>query len=344
MEDLSPIGLTFYKDTDADTASIASASSKLKGRVQQVGELAGTAAGSARAVVDSSWSALRGLVTPNLGLKPITSRDSDTSGDNSLHAPERPRLATRRSSGFSFANVTASVASIANAAQAHRERPRSHTWSAGREMTEVLSRPTSIREVDEESERGSADDVSESSDSETEHHGHPGTSSASINDIAALLRRKPSDVRSIRSVTSMMSATGPEEGRGERLSISDRFANLSGLAKSSTGTPSESVPAPKVSHGSVQYVSASNSLHQPQGHPSASNTPRNPLGRRTTWSTPLELEPSLTPRSRESPLVSPLLSSPQLLAETSAAGPALERFLTCAYRFPAGRGNMLTHV
>lgn len=252
VEDLSPIGLTFYTDTDADTASIASASSKLKGRVQQVGELAGTAAGSARAVVDSSWSALRGLVTPNLGLKPVTSRDSDHSGDSS-HVPERPRLATRRSSGFSFANVTASVASIANAAQAHRERPRSHTWSAGREMTEVVSRPASIREVDEDSDRGSAEDLSEDGDSDTEHEDGQGASSTSINDIAALLRRKPSDVRSIRSVTSMMSSTGPDEGRGERLSISDRFANLSGLTKSSTSTPGESVPAPKVSCGIAGY-------------------------------------------------------------------------------------------
>lgn len=253
VEDLSPIGLTFYKDTDADIASIASASSKLKGRVQQVGELAGTAAGSARAVVDSSWSVLRGLVTPNLGLKPVTSRDSDNSGDSG-QAPERPRLATRRSSGFSFANVTASVASIANAAQAHRERPRSHTWSAGREMTEVISRPASIREVDEDSDRGSADDLSKAGDSDTEHEGGQGASSTSINDIAALLRRKPSDVRSIRSVTSMMSSTGPEEGRGERLSISDRFANLSGLTKSSTSTLGESVPAPKVSCGITGYT------------------------------------------------------------------------------------------
>jgi hypothetical protein len=239
VEDLSPIGL-FYRDSDPDTASIVSASSKLKGRVQQVGELAGTAAGSARAVVDSSWSALRGLVTPNLGLKPVTSRDSDGS-DGSLR-PERPKLSTRRSSGFSFANVTASVANIANAAQAHRERPRSHTWSAGREMTEVTSRPASIREVDEDSERGSNESDSDADTEQDDVH------TSSINDIAALMRRKPSDVRSIRSVTSMMSNGGSEEVRAERLSISDRFANLSGLTK--TGSPSESVPPPKVCRSS----------------------------------------------------------------------------------------------
>jgi hypothetical protein len=232
VADLSPIGLTFYRDADPDTASIASASSKLKGRVQQVGELAGTAAGSARAVVDSSWSALRGLVTPNLGLKPVTSRGSDGSGEG-VQAPERPRLATRRSSGFSFANVTASVASIANAAQ-HRERPRSHTWSAGREMTEVNSRPASIREVDEDSDHGDHAD----SDMDGDHEDHQGASSTSINDIAALLHRKPSDVRSITSVTSMLSGTSTDEPRNERLSISDRFANLSGLGKSPT-TPTE---------------------------------------------------------------------------------------------------------
>ena len=166
------------------------------------------------------------------------SRESE--GSNGSLQPERPTLSTRRSSGFSFANVTASVASIANAAQAHRERPRSHTWSAGREMTEVLSRPASIREVDEDSERGS--DEASDSDADTEHDGIP---PASVNDIAALLRRKPSDVRSIRSVTSMMSNGGQEDARAERLSISDRFANLSGLTK--TGLPADSIPPPKVS-------------------------------------------------------------------------------------------------
>ncbi|KAJ9092234.1 hypothetical protein QFC19_008771 [Naganishia cerealis] len=233
VADLSPIGLTYYKDTDPDTASIAWASRKLKGRVQQVGELAGTAAGSARAVVDSSWSALRGLVTPNLGLKPVTSRGSDGSGEG-VSVSERPRLASRRSSGFSFANVTASVASIANAAQV-RERPRSHTWSAGREMTEVSSRPTSIREVDESSDQERAAD----SDQDAEQDEPPqGASSTSINDIAALLQRKPSDVRSITSVTSMLSGTSTDEPRSERLSISDRFAHLSGLVKG-TGMPAE---------------------------------------------------------------------------------------------------------
>ncbi|KAJ9103799.1 hypothetical protein QFC21_002261 [Naganishia friedmannii] len=300
VADLSPIGLTFYRDTDPDTASIASASSKLKGRVQQVGELAGTAAGSARAVVDSSWSALRGLVTPNLGLKPVTSRGSDGSGEG-VPPTDRPRLASRRSSGFSFANVTASVASIANAAQ-HRERPRSHTWSAGREMTEVNSRPASIREVDEDSDHGEH----AGSDIDADYEDHQGASSTSVNDIAALLHRKPSDVRSITSVTSMLSGTSTDELRNERLSISDRFANLSGLGKSPT-TPTE------------QSNMAQGIL--------GTSTPRNPLGRRTTWSTPLELDAATTPRSRESPLDSPLL--PSAPVDDPDAGPPMERFMTC---------------
>jgi hypothetical protein len=200
-------------------------------------------------------------------------------------------------------------------------------------MTEVMSRPASIREVDEDSDRGSAEASSEDGDTDTEHEGGQGTSSASINDIAALLRRKPSDVRSIRSVTSMMSSTGPEEGRGERLSISDRFANLSGLTKSSTSTPADSVPAPKVSCCVMIILPSADASLQPQGLSGASNTPRNPLGRRTTWSTPLELEPSLTPRSRESPILSPLLASPQLAADNPDVGPPLDRFMTCAYLF-----------
>lgn len=299
-----------------------------------MGELAGTAAGSARAVVDSSWSALRGLVTPNLGLKPVTSRGSDGSGDGVL-APERPRLASRRSSGFSFANVTASVASIANAAQ-HRERPRSHTWSAGREMTEVNSRPASIREVDEDSDHGDHAD----GDLDADHDDHQGASSTSVNDIAALLHRKPSDVRSITSVTSMLSGTSTDEPRNERLSISDRFANLSGLGKSPI-TPTEQSSVVSFPNNVFQLLKLTVGLTQAQGI-LGSSTPRNPLGRRTTWSTPLELDSATTPRSRESPLESPLL--PSATVDDPDAGPPKERFMTCMYIRYARLAHLANYV
>lgn len=49
-------------------------------------------------------------------------------------------------------------------------------------------------------------------------------------------------------MTSMMSNGGQEDVRAERLSISDRFANLSGLTK--TGSSADSIPPPKVSRSS----------------------------------------------------------------------------------------------
>ena len=70
------------------------------------------------------------------------------------------------------------------------------------------------------------------------------------------------------------------------------------------------------------------------------STPRNPLGRRTTWSTPLELDSTTTPRSRESPLESPLL--PSATVDDPDAGPPMERFLTCMYHRLVHPGALLT--
>ncbi|KAL1410017.1 hypothetical protein Q8F55_004019 [Vanrija albida] len=145
VEDLSPIGLTYLDDSNADAASIASASSRLRGRVFQVGELAGSAAGSANkvitGVVDSSWSALRGFMSPANPQAPL---------EEEPKVPGRPRQA----STFSLASVTASVASIAAAASTataqarnrSRASSRASEWGANQELLEVASRPESIRE------------------------------------------------------------------------------------------------------------------------------------------------------------------------------------------------------
>lgn len=159
VEDLSPIGLT-YLDT-ADAESIMSASSRLRGRVFQVGELAGSAAGSANKVITGvvdSLSSLRGYIS-------------------------EPTTRPRGSSGFSLASVTASVANIAAAATAARTRSRASSQGEyhDRELVQVASRPSSIKpgmysdESEQEAEDearsirsvGSARDATKDKDKET---------------------------------------------------------------------------------------------------------------------------------------------------------------------------------
>jgi hypothetical protein len=239
VDDLSPIGLTYLDESNADTASIASASSRLRGRVSQVGELAGSAAGSANkvltGVVDSSWTALRGLINTNAANmvgespdEPVAELLSATSATSS-----RPGIPPRRASTFSLASVTASVANIAAAAASGRDRSKSaasateSSWGGNREMVDVSSRPASIREVgeqsysDDEEEQESDDEESAESDAEVKH-GH---------------MRRSSDARSIISVSSMMSkeARKNEEPKAERVSLSNRFASMNVLGRLGSG-------------------------------------------------------------------------------------------------------------
>lgn len=238
VDDLSPIGLTYLDESNADTASIASASSRLRGRVTQVGELAGSAAGSANkvltGVVDSSWTALRGLINTNAANmvgespdEPVAELLSTTSTTSS-----RPGIPPRRASTFSLASVTASVANIAAAAASGRDRSKSaasateSSWGGNREMVDVSSRPASIREVGEtaysdDDEQESEDEESVRSDDEAER-GH---------------MRRSSDARSIRSVSSMMSKEGrkDEAPKAERVSLSNRFASMNVLGRLASG-------------------------------------------------------------------------------------------------------------
>jgi hypothetical protein len=192
--------------------------------VSQVGEIAGSAAGSANkvltGVVDSSWTAIRGLMAPNLGLKPSEEEVTASGGSTS-----RPKLTPRRASAFTLASVTATVANIANATT---QRQRAKTISAppiaeDRELHTVSSRPASIREASESSDSGDASgQEQESDDGDTE--------GADDQVQRALGRNKQAaDVRSIKSVSSVLSK--PD---AERLSIHERFANL-GLHRHADG-------------------------------------------------------------------------------------------------------------
>lgn len=228
-----------------DAASIASASTRLRGRVFQVGELAGSAAGSANkaitGVVDSSWTALRGLIGTQA--VPIDPDRSDTS----VPPPaSHPGMRPRQASTFSLASVTASVASIAAAAAASTTAARTRSrgdsrastiipeeqWGANQEMMEVASRPESGQE------QGDQDPLPDEEAAVSRDE--------AVNDEKTQERRL-SDTRSIKSVSSMLSREGSnmrDEPR-ERVSLSNRLASIGVLGRASTGevagqvTPSE---------------------------------------------------------------------------------------------------------
>lgn len=266
VADLSPIGLNYLDESNPDAQSIASASSRLRGRVFQVGELAGSAAGSANkvitGVIDSSWSAVRGLIgTTAVGAE--DDRDSTTTGAT------RPATRGRQVSSFSLANVTASVANIAAAAAATTqaaarsrassravEPPPTQQWQGNQEMIDVISRPQSIKEHDKE--EYPSDSESDSADTEGSAENRPDPFTAGRTDTRAL-----SDARSIKSVSSMLSKEGRRDDAA-RVSLSDRLANIGGFGRVTSGsgpvTPAETPQVPSPEKESAAKVSRSMSL------------------------------------------------------------------------------------
>ncbi|WVW80846.1 hypothetical protein I302_102836 [Kwoniella bestiolae CBS 10118] len=222
IADLSPIGLNYLDESNADAASIASASSRLRGRVFQVGELAGTAAGSANkvitGVVDSSWMALRGLMGNGSTPNPNTGEMEPSS----VESENRPEMRPRGASTFSLASVTASVASIAAAAAARNRsrassRASEQVWGGNQELQEVSSnsRPASIRERSNEYYSSEEDGSESDADHEPEEK-----------DTAAGGEPK--------------NGKGLKEEVKERVSLSNRLASIGVLGRLS----SPSVPTP----------------------------------------------------------------------------------------------------
>jgi hypothetical protein len=156
--------------------------------------MAGSAADSANkvltGVVDSSWSALRGLIGTNAEQQLLANNQSTEA------TVPRPNMRPRQASSFSLASVTASVASIAAAASTAAARSRSRAtsrasdtqqqWTGNQEMIDVSSRPESIHEqyLDE------SEDEDEEQDKTIDH----------LDTEATTIEKEKSDVRSIRSV------------------------------------------------------------------------------------------------------------------------------------------------
>ncbi|KAG8875501.1 hypothetical protein FRB97_005062 [Tulasnella sp. 331] len=193
---------------------------RLRGRVeQQVGELAGSANKVLTGVVDSSFSALRGFLGHDAATAAAAAANAQSTTTSSLETPvpsSRPGFGLlRRGSGFSIASVAASLP----AGLTRDRRNSTMADQSGQQLIEVPSRPGSIRSqrLDEES---AEDETSEGHESES------GSEEEEESDGEGDARSRRSDVRSIRSFSSMISEAAREE-RKPRKSLTDRLANVS---------------------------------------------------------------------------------------------------------------------
>ncbi|CAE6417923.1 unnamed protein product [Rhizoctonia solani] len=213
VADLTPIPLAETVESAASAShhplDIIAASIRLRGKVNQVGEMAGSAAGKViLGVMDTSMLAIKGL----LGT------------DNNPNSGHRPGFGLlRRGSGFSIASVTASLPAVG------RSTPRADPDTIpqeGQQLIEVSSRPGSLRSVQmgdsDESSGTSSSSGSNDNSSDEEASDEEGTRGA--------------DARSVRSFSSMLSR-GSRDDRKDRPSLQDRLANMSNLSKFSKSPP-----------------------------------------------------------------------------------------------------------
>lgn len=252
---------------------------------QQVEELAGLA-GSANkvitGVVDSSFGVLRGFLTSNPDLSAPPNEEQDTAPWNAM----RPGFGLlRRGSGFSIASVAASLPGAGRP-----KTPGGDAGEEGQQLVEVSSRPGSIKEVElEDDEDSSLSDIANEDD---------------LPDRG--------DARSVRSFSSMMSRESRDRGDGkERLSLTDRLANVSARTKSTT--------SPNEQHGSkvsllIYLINhGCKCLDSVQASPPSSR----PTSRPSSWLPPPSIQPD-TPA-----LISP--GPPKVRMP-----PPNRRFLECA--------------
>ena len=225
VADLAPLPLA-HGGVGVNSAEGLSAAARLRGRVeQQVGELTDTANKVISGVFDSSFGALRGLISA-AAHENSTSPLTPVPDPVQEQAPWNYRRAgfglLRRGSGFSIASVASSLPSLQRQISAPSRRPNPD--ESGQMLVEVTSRPGSIgREGEESATEESEEGESEEGESDEEE------------DANAIGGK--ADTRSIRSFGSMMSGDGSKlprkdvSGYGgpmmERKSLSDRLANVS---------------------------------------------------------------------------------------------------------------------
>ena len=238
---LSPAAALFRGDGPGSSpTSPLSAAARLRGRVnQQVEELAGSANKVFTDVVDSSFTALKGLLSANNANEDGTAvinaaeKQSPTNSQIAEAAPwnyQRPGFGLlRRGTEFTLASVTSTLPALHRVTTGGSRRG-ANAEEGGQMLLEVPSRPGSVKvgyesgESDEGTDEGSDDE-----ESEAHSEGENQTGDAGRAPSASGAR---SDGRSIRSFASMMSGESRDKrttyaAASGRLSLSDRLASVS---------------------------------------------------------------------------------------------------------------------
>lgn len=232
--DLTPIPLTrspVISETPLSAAGVPQGT--LRGRVeQQVDAITDSANKVISGVVDSSFGILKSFMpTNNPGVPPPPASEKTTHG-----TPGRTGFGLlRRESGFSIANLAASLPITG------RARTANNPEESGQQLVTV-SRPSSMRSPKSRSRSRSSlkikvGDGETSSDSSSEEEESGSSSDENASDAAEedeAQKGKGTDGKSIRSFESMLSFS--KENRDatldskQRKTLSDRLASVSALA------------------------------------------------------------------------------------------------------------------
>ncbi|TIA93712.1 hypothetical protein E3P77_00687 [Wallemia ichthyophaga] len=178
--------------------------SKIRSKVTgEIGDLAGSANKVFTGVVDSGWGALRGIIDrkENTVSPPTIVRTADELTSSPVDS--RPQsMFNRRASSLSVASIAANVANIASGKD---NKPRLNT---------LPDNDTGDRELVNMSSSVSSREIPVSQSLDFEH------------------KRKDSDARSVKSMSSMKSYnSNKEESFGERMNITNRLASIPGLGR-----------------------------------------------------------------------------------------------------------------
>ncbi|KAG9094047.1 hypothetical protein FRC07_011369, partial [Ceratobasidium sp. 392] len=228
VADLTPIPLAETVESAASSSSshpldIIAASIKLRGKVNQVGEMAGSAAGKVLlGVMDTSMLALKGLLS---GAEPGPGASNEKPGFGLL----------RHGSGFSIASVAASLPAVGRGTP--RSAPVDEIPQEGQQLIDVSSRPGSLKDV----QMGDSDGSSVSSESTSGSSDEDGSSDEQ--EASEDEGTRGGDTRSVRSFSSMLSR-GSRDDRRDRPSLQDRLANMSTLSKYPKSPPGPGLHKP----------------------------------------------------------------------------------------------------
>ncbi|PVF97932.1 hypothetical protein CPB86DRAFT_759256 [Serendipita vermifera] len=248
VADLAPLPLSPdpFGSGLSEPLSPLGAAARLRGRVnQQVEELADSANKVISGVVDSSFSALRGLLSNN----------TEVATSPVVTSPQQAQQAAWSYQGFGLLRRGTEF-TLANLPTLHRvttggSRRGQNPEERGQMLLEVPSRPESVKA----GYGNGSDDEQEDSDEDEDGHGD---SNDDHEQASAIVNGPKSDARSVRSFASMMSGDSRRPptvlNKSERMSISDRLANVSvrsRLGKDSNSLHAQSPPSHRISLLSV---------------------------------------------------------------------------------------------